>query len=186
MVQLVDVLEVGTQRLAQDLFAGHHVCQLGQQHLWLGIFQQVTIGAGLEQGDHVLASVGDGQDHHAGGDFLGAQRLEGIQTGEPLHVEIEQDQIRFGLFGHGDGIGAVGRLANHLYVLFQGQQLHNPFAHEGMVIHDQNTIFHLVHQASLVRLVGKVRCTQVPLGGCSLMVSRPCSLLARSFMMLRP
>ena len=42
----------------------------------------------------------------------------------------------------------------------------------GVVIHDQEP-FHLVHQASLVRLVGKVRCMQVPRRLGSLMVNWP-------------
>ncbi len=78
VIQLVDVLEVGAQRLAQDLLAGHDIGQLGEQHVGLGVLEQVAIGTGLEQGHHVLAGIGDGQDHHAGGDLFGPQRLEGI------------------------------------------------------------------------------------------------------------
>ncbi|MNJ22829.1 hypothetical protein D3C77_172030 [compost metagenome] len=171
MIQLVDVLEVGAQRLAQDLLAGHDIGQLAQQHVGLGVLEQVTIGAGLEQGNHVLAGVGDGQDHDPGGDLFGAQGLEGIEAGQALHVEIEQDEVRLRLLGHGHGVSAVRSLTYHFDVIFQLQQLHNAFAHQGMVIYDQNTIFHLVHQASLVRLVGKVRCTRVPPEGGSLMVN---------------
>ena len=75
MIQLVDILEVGAQWLAQDLLAGHHVGQLGQQQIRFGVLEQVAIGTGLEQGDYILAGVGDGQDDDPGGDLFGPQCL---------------------------------------------------------------------------------------------------------------
>ena len=147
-----------------------------EQALRLHVLEQVAVGAGAQDVDHVALVVGHGEHHDARVDSGLAQRAQGVQAVHALHVQVQQDHVRVQLGGQAQGFLAAAGLADHAEVVFQFEQLGDALAHHRMVVHQQQANrfvgggWHVRHgvgslAAEGCRAVGtKLKSTRVPWG----------------------
>jgi hypothetical protein len=90
---------------------------------------------------HELVLVVRGRQHDDPRAVLhGLQPLQGRETVQARHLEVQQQDVRFELLQYVQNLPPILSLSHHLKILFQAQQLAQPVAEDGMVVrhHDPN------------------------------------------------
>ena len=102
------------------------------------VLGEISAGARLQRGeDRVIVSVG-GQDDDLGlgpGSANPPGRLDAV---EPRHPQIHEDDVRAVALGEHHGLFAVGRRGDGVDPRRDLQQRHQPFAHERLIVGDQD------------------------------------------------
>ena len=116
-----------------------HLPDALDQHLGSGLFQNNPRSAQLHGLDKLVLIVGSGQDDHAGTVLGGLQPLQGGQTVQSGHLQIQQKDVRLELLQHLDHLATVLGLGHHFEIVLERQQLAETVPEDGMVVRHDDT-----------------------------------------------
>jgi hypothetical protein len=103
-----------------------------------GVLREVPAGACLERvQDRLVVGVGGEDDDLGLG--LGSADLPGrLDAVKPRHPQVHQHDVRAVACGEQHGLFAVGRRGDRLDPRGELQQRHQPFAHDRLIVDDQD------------------------------------------------
>src|SRR5665213_1168290 len=128
----------GAEALAQIDFAAEDFAQGGQDALGAFLFHNVTGGAGPQSAVGIDGFIVHGKNEHL---QLGKAHLDIFQelnAAGSAEGDVNQRDIRLGIFDGGDGLVGVFRFADDDHILFVVDQLSHAFAQQRMIVNNQD------------------------------------------------
>jgi len=112
-----------------------------EQRVHLDVLEQIAAGPGPQRLHQILRVLGDCQHQHLHpGHFLDDD-LDRLESADPRHVQVEENQIRLQRARPLYAFQPVTRLVEHLEIVMAFEQRLDAAAKQGMVIDQQHTDF---------------------------------------------